>query len=616
MGFTAIFGVVSGAIGLASNIYSYAKEGANAGSFEGFIESWMGGDQEAERRHDELMERLDTLEENLSNLIVDEADKGQKMTLKEAVSLAETVRTNLSGDRDPADLLYDASLAVNRAVNMAEEYIKGDVSAEKVATAMAAVIYTMTIQIQTVKEVGIEFGGFGAESVTHSTEKALQFISSAYDAFEAALPPMFIVPEGMEQYFGGVNLKPQSWIDVQASSYGFGWGGEGIDTLINQYREFTYGEDKEGADANGVVDGSWTHDFLKGSDDGDSEKFQGKGGDDVIRAKAGDDFVSGGSGDDHIEGGRGADSLNGGAGDDTIIGGGENDRIDGSIGEDTAVFSGDMSDYTIEAYYQAEDLHYGQHHITQYDQVTVRVVGADGTDILTNVEKLKFDDGIVETDTLVPVVEYADDGLGGTVDLVWYVEVDDFYGRSYTDRDGDKLFGGHDYLDEHQVGGDGNDALLGRGGDDTLDGGAGDDRLRGDDGADVLTGGEGEDHFIFMDPEDGADVITDFTRGEDKIKLYAESDWDAGGWFGDEWLPHLEKAGEGFWAMHDGVMGQVSNANIVNGTFARDADDHLIFDGNTGKLYYDADGSGAEAAQHIATLEGVTALDADDFLMF
>lgn len=51
---------------------------------------------------------------------------------------------------------------------------------------------------------------------------------------------------------------------------------------------------------------------------------------------------------------------------------------------------------------------------------------------------------------------------------------------------------------------------------DTLIGGTGDDIIRGGRGDDVLTGGAGEDSFIFS-PGDGADRITDFTPGTDRL---------------------------------------------------------------------------------------------------
>ncbi len=79
----------------------------------------------------------------------------------------------------------------------------------------------------------------------------------------------------------------------------------------------------------------------------------------------------------------------------------------------------------------------------------------------------------------------------------------------------DKLYGGNN-----------NDKLYGGSGNDTLKGDAGDDVLQGDAGKDVLFGGSGADKFVFIKTSDSssnyssADVIRDFTRGQDKIDLH------------------------------------------------------------------------------------------------
>jgi Ca2+-binding RTX toxin-like protein len=58
--------------------------------------------------------------------------------------------------------------------------------------------------------------------------------------------------------------------------------------------------------------------------------------------------------------------------------------------------------------------------------------------------------------------------------------------------------------------------LEGTTGANTLTGGAGDDIVRGGRGNDVLAGGAGEDTFLFS-PGDGADRITDFSPGPDRL---------------------------------------------------------------------------------------------------
>ncbi len=87
----------------------------------------------------------------------------------------------------------------------------------------------------------------------------------------------------------------------------------------------------------------------------------------------------------------------------------------------------------------------------------------------------------------------------------------------------DRLYGGADA--DTLEGGAGADRLYGGAGDDTLKGGIGADLLDGGAGADTLTGGEGKDWFtLYQGPlttDSMLDVVTDFARGEDKIKVDA-----------------------------------------------------------------------------------------------
>jgi hypothetical protein len=75
-------------------------------------------------------------------------------------------------------------------------------------------------------------------------------------------------------------------------------------------------------------------------------------------------------------GGSGADTFNGNSLNNTFRGNLGNDTINGGNGTDTAIFSGNRASYVL----------------TDLGGGSVRVVGADGTDTLNSVEKLKFAD--------------------------------------------------------------------------------------------------------------------------------------------------------------------------------------------------------------------------------
>ena len=144
------------------------------------------------------------------------------------------------------------------------------------------------------------------------------------------------------------------------------------------------------------------------------------------------------------------------------------------------------------------------------------------------------------------------------------------------------------------TGNTGNNVLNGMAGNDTLDGAAGADTLIGGLGNDRLTGGAGADLIVFntsLNAATNLDAITDFVVGDDTIQL------------------------ENAIFTKLTVLGTLSAAAFVTGTAAADASDRIIFDSNTGKLYYDADGTDALAQVQFATLDSGLALTATDFLI-
>lgn len=104
-------------------------------------------------------------------------------------------------------------------------------------------------------------------------------------------------------------------------------------------------------------------------------------------------------------------------------------------------------------------------------------------------------------------------GMGGN---------DTIYGRGGNDKltgdDGnDKLYGE-----------DGNDQLYGGYGADLLSGGKGDDTLIGGFGNDRYIGGSGRDIFTSVSIDSnipGADVVDDFVKGQDKIRVAPQVSW-------------------------------------------------------------------------------------------
>jgi Ca2+-binding RTX toxin-like protein len=135
--------------------------------------------------------------------------------------------------------------------------------------------------------------------------------------------------------------------------------------------------------------------------------------------------------------------------------------------------------------------------------------------------------------------------------------------------------------------------IRGNAGVNVLTGLGGADILLGGAGADTLTGGTGEDAFVFDSDLVGSsgNRITDFSHRDNTIHL--------------DNAVFSELLTEG--ALADGAFKNFALGRI-------DADDRILYNGNTGTLFYDADGRGGDAAVAFATLLGSpNDVSTDDF---
>ena len=186
--------------------------------------------------------------------------------------------------------------------------------------------------------------------------------------------------------------------------------------------------------------------------------------------------------------------------------------------------------------------------------------------------------------------------VSGPMTIQGSPDIDVCFGGAFADRlvgggGADTLYGnnGRDVL----LGGDGADTLFAGNGKDLLKGGAGADDLFGGRGADVLKGGSGFDTFHFDLPPNagGVDKIDDFKVGQDMIALSINAFDKVGG------------------------LGVLSVAKFHTGTHAHDKSDRVIYDDETGSLYYDADGKGGDAQVKFAKLHAGLHLSNADFLV-
>ena len=255
------------------------------------------------------------------------------------------------------------------------------------------------------------------------------------------------------------------------------------------------------------LEGSGYDDVLIGDDN--SNRLIGGDGNDELRGGVSGDILQGGRGEDTLRGGYGNDRLEGGEDDDFLQGGIGNDRLEGGDGND--IMAGGSGSDTLDGG-NGNDL---ASYLFSVASVTADLM--EGT----------ISGGFANGDTLISIEgvqgsRYPDQLWGdeGANVLVGSGGDDELRGRGGDDilvgGLGDNSNSGNDTL----TGGAGNDYLRGDGGDDLLYGGEGDDFLYGGWawGVDGMHGGAGADTFIF-DYRSGDTLITDFTKGEDKVDL-------------------------------------------------------------------------------------------------
>ena len=150
------------------------------------------------------------------------------------------------------------------------------------------------------------------------------------------------------------------------------------------------------------------------------------------------------------------------------------------------------------------------------------------------------------------------------------------------------------------TGSSGSDTLLGYGGNDTISAGMGADELRGGDGNDVLVGGAGNDKLT---GNAGSDFFR-FETAPGTSNIDTVTDFNT--------VDTLQFAKSVFTAFS--ATGAISAANYVEGTnvAAKDANDFLLYDTGTGKLFYDRDGTGSAAPVQVALLGVATHPGAND----
>lgn len=170
-------------------------------------------------------------------------------------------------------------------------------------------------------------------------------------------------------------------------------------------------------------------------------------------------------------------------------------------------------------------------------------------------------------------------------------------------RNAEFFLGGKDTINgsnegDYLMGFAGNDKVNGRGGADTLVGGSGKDQLSGGAGDDRLTGGKGADQFRFDSnaSTNGKDTIKDLKASDGDKLVFDASFYNVGA---------------------PGSLGasRFVDADNVSATKTVSADARLLYDNDSGRLFYDANGGDGGDRLLIAVLDSKPDLTLSDFVI-
>jgi Ca2+-binding RTX toxin-like protein len=193
-------------------------------------------------------------------------------------------------------------------------------------------------------------------------------------------------------------------------------------------------------------------------------------------------------------------------------------------------------------------------------------------------------------------------GRGGHDTVYGALGNDRLYGEAGRDllsggAGNDSLYGGND--EDRIDGGAGDDWLYGGARNDRISGSSGSDRIFGGSGHDKLFGGAGRDIFVFdtrPSKSSNVDRVYDFNPKHDSFHV-------------DNAV--FTKLGSGSVTRPKKVTADM----FVKGKAAQDQEDRIIYDKNTGALYYDKDGIGGSGQVKFATLNKGLKLTYHDFFV-
>jgi trimeric autotransporter adhesin len=336
----------------------------------------------------------------------------------------------------------------------------------------------------------------------------------------------------------------------------------------------------------------------------------GNGTNNVI---TGNDFTNtlhGNDGDDALNGGDGNDTLFGGIGNDTLNGGLGNDTMEGHSGDDV-YFVDQTGDTAVELTSEGTDIVNASitysltaniENLVLTGTANIDGTGQDGNNTITGNDGANTLTGGMGKDAL--------NGGGGNDTMrggaghdTYVVDQSGDTVVELTGEGSDTVFTSlSDYVLPENVenltmtGSQSLSSAVGNELDNIIIGNDGSTDLDGREGNDTLTGGGGADWFFLKGLAQGVDTITDFAPSTlERFMVRVDG-------FGISHARFTLLESQHF------VRSSEAVANSAHFQFLYDADD--------GRLLFDPDGTGAQAAQHIATLSNLANISANNFYMY
>ncbi|WP_394893068.1 hypothetical protein ACG873_16355 [Mesorhizobium sp. AaZ16] len=297
--------------------------------------------------------------------------------------------------------------------------------------------------------------------------------------------------------------------------------------------------------------------------------------------------ITGNSGNNALDGRGGADTMSGGTGNDTYYVDNVLDRTIEANGAGTDTVQTSVS-FSVVSQFVENMVLLGTDSINAIgNNLNNTITGNAGNNAIDGRGGIDVMQGGLGNDTY-----YVDNVLDKTIEAN-VAGTDTVYttvSKAFVDQ----------FVEVIRLSGSGNINTTGNSLANTIVGNGANNGMNGREGADTLTGGYGNDSFVFNTAlgATNIDTITDFKPVDDTIQL-------------DDFI-FTQASGSGGGGLGTLLAGQF---RINNTGAAQDADDRIIYDSESGRLWYDSNGNAAGGNYLFAELYGGHALTNADFFI-